>query len=220
MSKYDEIMEHVNATDEIRARVLSNVDKYFERKKKRARLSRYVYQFGAAAAAIIVIGGLALRYNQGLNPETGVGSGSDSTYETGGTEAAGIFTVTDCNSAKELEDIVGFDVPEVKKPSFDVERAAYTAIGDDLAQVIYYSEADAAELVLRKAPGTEDISGDYNVYAENEKLKIGETNVNVKGNDGLLYLAVWTDGKYAYSMYLSTGCERKVFTELLTELIG
>ena len=220
MSKYDEIMEHVNATDEIRTRVLANVDKYFEGKNKRARLSRYVYRFGAAAAAIIVIGGLALRYNQSLSPETGVGSGSDSTYETGGTEATGIFTVTDCKSAKELEDIVGFAAPELKKPPFDTESTAYTAIGDNIAQIIYYSKNDAAELVLRKAPGTEDISGDYNVYAENEELNIGEINVAVKGNDGLLYLAVWTDGKYSYSIYLSTGCERDAFAELLTELIG
>ncbi len=222
MNKYDEIMTHVQVTDEIRSRVLSNVDQYFERKQKRAVLQRYIYRFGAAAAAaaVLLVIGLTLS-RQGLIPQNGIGSGSESdgTYESEGSSVAGGFSVKDCASAAELAKTVGFSVPTLTRLPFEVESTAYTAIGDDLAQVTCYSKDGTNELVLRKAPGTEDISGDYNTYAESDMLNISGTEVSVKGNDGLLYLACWNDGEYSYSVSVSAGCEKDVLTEMLEEII-
>ncbi|HAY64315.1 MAG TPA: DUF4367 domain-containing protein, partial [Ruminococcaceae bacterium] len=48
-----------------------------------------------------------------------------------------------------------------------------------------------------KSPGTEDNSGDYTVYAQEETLEISGNAVTLKGNDGAYSLAVWTDGSYA-----------------------
>ena len=55
-------------------------------------------------------------------------------------------------------------------------------------------------LRIRKAVGTDDISGDYNEYKEENVVKVGELEVTEKGNDGNISVASWTDGTYSYSI--------------------
>ncbi len=214
MSKYDEIMDRVHVTDDMRNRVLGGVEQYFEKERQRKK-RRHFYTAGAAAAAVVLVVSFAALRNAGIGSIDIPGGG------VGETElAAGGFYVTDCASAEELESIVGFSVPVLSKLPFDVKDTAYTAIGGELAQIIYYGEDGDTELILRKSPGTEDNSGDYNSYADEAALDINGIAVSLRGNGGLYYLACWQDTEYAYSLSCSTGCDEDTFRALAAEAMG
>ena len=68
-----------------------------------------------------------------------------------------------------------------------------------------------------KSPGTEDNSGDYNVYAQEETLEISGNAVTLKGGNGAYSLAIWTDGSYAYSISVTDPLSRDAFRALLEE---
>ena len=53
---------------------------------------------------------------------------------------------------------------------------------------------------VRKAPGSDDISGDYNQYAESNAVDVDGRSVTLQGNDGQVQLATWLDGDYTYSI--------------------
>lgn len=53
---------------------------------------------------------------------------------------------------------------------------------------------------IRKAIGTGDISGDYNEYKETQEVVIGNVTVTMKGNNGMIFVAVWISGEYAYAI--------------------
>ena len=58
---------------------------------------------------------------------------------------------------------------------------------------------------IRKAPGSEDISGDYNAYDTAETKTVGGKNVTLKGNAGKIMLAVWAEGDYTYCVGFADG---------------
>lgn len=220
MDKYNEIMEHIHVDDEMRDRVLSRVDKYFANEYRR-RNRRRIYTLGmaAAAVAVIVVSGVSLR-QYSLNKGQEVAVGSSNTGETELAGAADAFFIIDCETRDKLESTVGFEIPEITKIPFEVGRTAYTAIGGNLAQVVYYSADESNELIFRKAPGNDDVSGDYNVYTEEQELTVDGITVSLKGNNGLVYLAAWTDSEYAYSISVSQGCSEEAIETMLAEVIG
>ncbi len=214
MTKYDEIMDRVHVTDEMRDRVLDGVDRYFETERRRKKLRRR-YVAGAAAAAVVLVVGFGVLRNPGPGSIGFPGGNADETEL-----AAGGFYVMDCASLQELESIVGFSVPTISGLPFEAENTAYTAIGDELAQIIYYGDDGNTELILRKSPGTEDNSGDYNSYENETELEVGGITVSLKGNDGLYHLACWHDREYAYSLSHNTGCDVDTMQALAAEVMG
>lgn len=73
--------------------------------------------------------------------------------------------------------------------------------GKEMINVTYVTADDSeTEICLRKGIGAEDISGDYNVYSESNQVTVGDYSVVMKGNDGLVSLATWTTGDFAYSL--------------------
>ena len=64
---------------------------------------------------------------------------------------------------------------------------------------VQYSSGNA-RLCLRKAPGSDDISGDFNQYAESNAVDVDGRSVTLQGNDGQVQLATWLDGDYIYSI--------------------
>ncbi|OKP99457.1 hypothetical protein [Paenibacillus sp. P46E] len=72
------------------------------------------------------------------------------------------------------------------------------AIKNDMIQITYQSGDE--QLVIRKAKGSKDISGDHNKYSENLSLTVGDKKVVTKGDDGKIRVATWIDGGYTYSI--------------------
>ena len=100
----------------------------------------------------------------------------------------------------EAAKIAGFSL-EAPTEYADYKTTLIEAIEDDMIEIIYFDAERTHEgLRIRKANGTDDISGDYNEYKEVNVVKVGELEVTEKGNDGNISIASWTDGTYSYSI--------------------
>lgn len=53
---------------------------------------------------------------------------------------------------------------------------------------------------IRKALGSDDISGDYNVYDTEATYQINDCSVTMKGNGSLVSVALWTEDGYTYAI--------------------
>ena len=113
----------------------------------------------------------------------------------------------------------GFDLAAPDKISGTSEKSYQVMRGEDetIFKIDYVSGEERAAYV-RKAPGAEDISGDYNDYAETDTIDVGGSNVTMKGNDGLMNLAVWTSGDYSYALNLTNGVSQDDMSALVAEI--
>ena len=114
-----------------------------------------------------------------------------------------------------LTEKTGIPLNELTGGPFTVERTEYMSYWDNLAEIQYFGDTDS--LCYRKSPGTEDNSGDYTVYAQEETLEISGNAVTLKGNDGAYSLAIWTDGSYAYSISVTNPLSEDAFRTLIEE---
>ena len=73
-------------------------------------------------------------------------------------------------------------------------------------------------LVLRKAPGAGDISGDYTIYGQERTVTADGRSVTLKGKDGRFALAIWADGGYTYSVHTDTPLSAAELTALVREI--
>lgn len=110
---------------------------------------------------------------------------------------------TDFDTLAEAEKQTGFYItlPDAIGSS---NNKIYRAMNDEMLEVIYINGEDETGRI-RKARGSEDISGDYNEYAETETVSVGGIDVLLKGDAGLVKLAVWTNDGYAYSVSSEAG---------------
>ena len=100
----------------------------------------------------------------------------------------------------EASKIAGFTL-EVPETYEDYKKQVIQAIEDDMIEVIYYDENSEHEgLRIRKAKGTDDISGDYNEYKDVETVKVGDFEIIEKGSEGNISVATWNDGTYSYAI--------------------
>ena len=100
----------------------------------------------------------------------------------------------------EASKIAKFDL-SVPATYGDDKKQVIQAIEDDMIEVIYFEEETQYEgLRIRKAKGTDDISGDYNEYKNVETVKIGDYDVTEKSDGKNIFVATWTDGTYSYAI--------------------
>ena len=100
----------------------------------------------------------------------------------------------------EASKIAGFSL-EVPETYEDYKKQVIQAIEDDMIEVIYYDENSEHEgLRIRKAKGTDDISGDYNEYKDVETVKVGDFEIIEKGSEGNISVATWNNGTYSYAI--------------------
>lgn len=262
MTRYNEIMDHIVVTDEMRERILTNIDRQTWRAgARKTRPATTWIPVLAAAAILFVVCSVALNIDRGNQstssqiPETelaaatetaadteaavelaesadaadvakGVKESTDGLEEAADTTdavsessadmVAASYWADEYDSAKALSEAVGFEITDLTSISFAPAQTTYMAIGGDLAQISYY-DAEGNELTYRKSTGTEDNSGDYNVYNTEETLTVNGQNVTLKGDGSLVNLAVWTDETYAYSIYVSGGCSHEAMQSMIVE---
>ena len=74
-------------------------------------------------------------------------------------------------------------------------------MNNSLIQITYYdSEADGNRVVLRKAAGVDDISGDYNEYPTVSTVDFNGVNVIMRGENDTFSGAIWTADGASYSV--------------------
>lgn len=90
-------------------------------------------------------------------------------------------------------------------------------LDDKMLEVIYQSGEDEAARI-RKAPGSEDISGDYNVYQQVSEVSVNGFKVTMSGDGNKVSLAVWTNNGYTYSVSVTNGISSSDMTALVSEI--
>ena len=123
----------------------------------------------------------------------------------------------DCETLEEAGELAGFDISVPDEIDGGYTQGTIQAVENEMIQVIYTTEA-GEEITLRKGTGTEDISGDYNEYAEENTLDVDGTSVTARGNGGLVYAATWTDGTYTYAITASAGLESDSVSALVPSI--
>ena len=188
--KYDELMDKIEVTDAMRARILRNVSAAAPKKTPVRR-----YTLLAACLAVVLLGAVCVPKLMDPAPQ-----GEQVAIANGMIEVA---------DAAALADAVGFPAAEAAKLPFDVEETTYTSYWGELAEICYAGDGQIAD--LRTSAGTEDNSGDYTDYPA-----VTELTAELRGEAAERYtLAVWTDGQYAYSLRLSDGQSTEVWQRLL-----
>ena len=73
-------------------------------------------------------------------------------------------------------------------------------------------------MTVRKARGSEDISGDYNQYDDIAETKVGDNTVTIKGSGGEFSLALWVSGDYSYSVSVESGIPETELIKILEKI--
>lgn len=199
---YNELMDKINVTEEMKERVVKNVAETVCKNKAHETVRKFVKRkyFSVAACLIVVLFAVAIpMFNR--PPEV-----SQKGY------------IGEYSSVEELSSAVGFDVGELGYVPYGAEASGYVSIGEDLAQVMY--ESEEGSVTYRKSSGNEDNSGDYNVYENTETgcLKDG-TEVIMKGSGELWQLAVWQKDGYSYSLSFYPGVDKDEFLKTVESAI-
>lgn len=119
----------------------------------------------------------------------------------------------DCETKEEAEELAGFSLTIPESLEQEGSTEAYRAMKDSMLEVLVSGEED--QIRIRKGAGEEDISEDYTVYEKEDTVEIGERKVTVKGDETLVYLAVWQEGEYSYSVSSENGMALEDMTQLV-----
>ena len=137
--------------------------------------------------------------------------GADSS--TGNTQIPN--PIVDCETLEDAADRTGFDL-SVPETIGEFTNRTVQVIGNEIIQVIYGSGDD--QISVRKASGSDDISGDYTEYAENNIVSVGTLQVTMKGTGETIHLAVWTDNGYSYAVRADSGLSSTDMGDLIAEI--
>ena len=118
----------------------------------------------------------------------------------------------DCQTMEAAAEVAGFEFRTPEQVE-GISEKKIQAVDQEMIQVIY--SADENQILIRKAPGTRNISGDYNNYQKEETITVDERQVTLKGNDGVISLATWSANDYSYSIYVSAGMAQDSIVSLV-----
>ena len=135
---------------------------------------------------------------------TADGGAVELTAEAAGSGAQLPSPWEEYGSLSGLEQAAGFPVPLPVLPE-GVEAVLYQAIPGQLAEVRFSGGVDT--LIYRAGPGTEDMSGDYNVYPAVQTVEEGGVSVTCKGDGDTVSLALWSRDGYSFSLASERGLD-------------
>ena len=142
----------------------------------------------------------------------------------------GILTLSACGSKRgevsyqtvstveKAVEIAGFpfEVPEEIASSVLKEVNVYET---DMIEVIYLNLNHHETCVVRKAKSNEsDISNNFEEYARVEDLEMDGIYYTLKGIRSNVYLVLWRNDGYSYSLYLTKGKYQPDVIEVLKEI--
>lgn len=125
--------------------------------------------------------------------------------------------IQDCATLADAEQLAGFTLTLPETMPEDFAQSYIQAIDGNMIQVCYKHGED--EILIRKANDTGDISGDYNDYAEKSTITVGDLQVSIRGNNGKVNVATWTDGGYSFSICVymdGTGIDNSALIDMIS----
>ncbi len=103
------------------------------------------------------------------------------------------------DTLEEAAQAIGFDMTAPESLGKFTERSVATIDGEIL-ELAYYDKDDNRGHNIRKAKGSGDISGDYSIYDFTRTVDVEGRTVTMSGNGDKVFMAVWTDGDFSYSV--------------------
>lgn len=100
---------------------------------------------------------------------------------------------------EEAEKAAGFSFA-VPDEAAGGKPSVYRVIRGELYEVIFRGNDGNEILRLRKGPGENDISGDYNDYSSTSAETIDGRVVTLRGEREDIYLATWVEDSYSYAL--------------------
>lgn len=202
--RYDEVMDRIEVTDEMRERILGNLQKTDLAAAANSSVIRFPnirkYLSAAACFAVLLAGFFAAGHMAGI-------------FRPKEPNVAIVNGIVEVDTLEQLADAVGFEVEELTALPFAAEETAYVSYWNELAEITYTGEGQTA--AFRKSAGTEDNSGDYNTYSSVKEIHMGPLTATLKGSGEVYTLAVWTVDGYAYSIRLSDGIPESEWQHLI-----
>ena len=190
MRKYNEAMERVTVSEEMKNRILNGLR---AADTDRAGVVRFPnakrYIALAACFALVVIGVLAVTM---LNDQPKV----PGDLQTGGAPVV-------YQSARALSKASGIKIEDLKNLPFEATETVYTDYQNNLAEISYSDGAQS--LYYRVSKGSGDNSGDYNEYEKTRTEKLNGVTVTLKENGGLIYCALYEKDGCSYSIGTTAG---------------
>lgn len=125
---------------------------------------------------------------------------------------------TEYASLDEAEKAAGVDctIPDAIGGCSGTSFRVLDSDGETMLEVIY-ADGETEIARIRKAPGADDISGDYNTY-DAQDVAVGDVTVTMKSADGLVKLAIWQDGGYTYAVSVEAGLSADAMAELVSQI--
>lgn len=108
----------------------------------------------------------------------------------------------ECASMAQAESLAGFSfaIGDSALPEGYGPEAAYIqVIAGAMLEVDYDGECGSS-LCLRKAVGTDDVSGDYNSYDLTQTSRVAGQDVTLRGAENAWYVAAWTRDGYSFAV--------------------
>lgn len=211
MSKYNEIMEHISLTTEMRARIISNIGA----KQKRKHIKNIARTISAAAACTVIAVGAVTIWNKTQMPQS-----PDNTFSVDSQDMQVGWESDEYDTITELSNAIGIDLHDVDEVlPFEVQERSYAVLFDTIAE-INYDGADGENCCIRVGKNTEDISGDYNEYDTVKETEINGATIILKENETLCYLASWIKSGHFYSVSLCDGADEQKMLDIVSEMIG
>ena len=184
--------------DFIEEAALSNNNSNVVLLNRRKSIKRYIGTISGVAAAIVLIVSIGVvRHND--NPEEHVQVVNPYVY---------------CESLDEAKSITGFGIaaPEIL---LDKSLDSIIVVAGDTIELDYGNDDNM--ISIRKAKGSEDISGDYNTYEIEETISDGDIEITVKGNEKI-NLILWTNDDYTYAVSLPEGVDEDAIMEIVNSI--
>ncbi|WP_431089997.1 stalk domain-containing protein [Paenibacillus sp. 8b26] len=89
-------------------------------------------------------------------------------------------------------------------------------ISNSIVEVFYSNGKDTNR--YRVAEGSEDISGNYEIYSQVSKKDIHGTDITIKENNNVVNQAAWTQNNKSYSLFLESGVSVQTLEKILKQL--
>ena len=108
----------------------------------------------------------------------------------------------ECASMAQAESLAGFSfaISDSALPEGYGPEAAYIQVIEGGMIEVDYTGEHGGSVCLRKAVGTDDVSGDYNSYDLTQTSRIEGQDVTLRGAENAWYVVTWTRGGYSFAV--------------------
>ena len=119
------------------------------------------------------------------------------------------------DSIENAKKAISFDFVYPTKLPDGYKIDTISTMEDSFIQIFYKN--GEKEINYRMALGNDDISGDYNVYKNIEKININDLDVTVRKNDDTLS-AIWTKGDNTFSIFSNDKISQEELIEIISSI--